>query len=441
MTLGAFLLMTSCDKNGNDTDTGDTGDSELNNASGDSKVVVLRAITLIESGTKLEKADFETVEVSSASVPEGAITNMDDAVGKYSSTVLFPGDYVIADKLSDKKQESVEVDEYIVVTDYIKSKKEASKYIQNLIDENPNKTLYFPDGTYFFSTPLKVPTEAGKSVSIRFSNRVVIQPSASWSSGEALICIGSDTEKSNAKGGEDTCTVSGGTIDTNGKVETGVLVKGAGNVLVSNMSVKKANIGIHIKTNNVDVDNVVITGNDSVGCTGVLLEGSYNTLTNMRIYKIHTGIKLTKGNNVLRNLHPLLSPTNVSNDTCGFWDISEGNFYDYCYSDQLATGFRLGDGNASVLNGCFAYWYSNKITRHWGIHATGRFNSVVRSTTIAMNDYEGNASNAYIVVEDAFEAQSQGMVIDPLSEAHNPYGDFISNMVEPEDDLAKFRVQ
>ena len=42
---------------------------------------------------------------------------------------------------------------YVVVTDYIKNdgKKDVSDAIQKIIDNNPNRTIYFPDGTYLIS--------------------------------------------------------------------------------------------------------------------------------------------------------------------------------------------------------------------------------------------------------------------------------------------------
>ena len=178
---------------------------------------------------------------------------------------------------------------------------------------------------------------------------------------------------------------------------------------------------------------------------GVLVEGSYNTIQNMRICDIHIGIKLTDSKNILRNLHPLYTPQTQSNESCSFWDeTTEGNFYDYCYSDQFATAFRLADGNASVLNGCFAFWYSDNTTRHWGIHAQGKFNALVRATRVDMCDDGKNAinpDNAYLVVDDTTKS-GIGKVIDPVSGGTNPYnGTFILNVVDSRDVLKDYWVK
>ena len=39
---------------------------------------------------------------------------------------------------------------YVVVTDYVKSTglNDVTEELQKLIDDNPNRTIYFPDGCY-----------------------------------------------------------------------------------------------------------------------------------------------------------------------------------------------------------------------------------------------------------------------------------------------------
>ena len=41
--------------------------------------------------------------------------------------------------------------------------------LQRLIDENPNRTIYFPDGTYLLSHPVMTPAEPKLSVSLSLS--------------------------------------------------------------------------------------------------------------------------------------------------------------------------------------------------------------------------------------------------------------------------------
>lgn len=430
MTMGTLVLLSSC-KDKDDPANSDNIDGSDGGEQDDGKVTVVRAITLLERGRKLIRANFEEVKVDPSVVPEGAITDIKQVINMYTNAVLFPGDYVFADKISKEKDSSLETgaDKYIVLTDHIKTRNDISGDFQKVIDENPNSTIYIPDGTYLLAKPVNIPTEVGKAVSIRMSYRAMLQAAAAWAGDkdDALLHVGSSKEKPAAAKGEDTCSITGGIIDTGGKAK-GIIVEGAGNVYIANMAVKRINsVGIHIKTNNVDVDNVVGTGDETPTSTGVQVDGSYNTVSNMRIYRINTGIKLTKGNNVLRNLHPLLSPAQCTmknaNETYGFYDTSEGNYYDYCYSDQLAIGFYLGNGNASIINGCFVYWYSETLGRHWGAYAEGKFDAIIRNSRFD-NCHPAECDNAYIAIESAYDTAakgSKGMVIDPISAGYNSY--------------------
>jgi hypothetical protein len=71
---------------------------------------------------------------------------------------------------------------YVVVTDYIKtnSGKDVSDAIQNIIDKNPNRTIYFPDGVYIISKPIVTPAEPTKSVALELSNYAIIKASDNW---------------------------------------------------------------------------------------------------------------------------------------------------------------------------------------------------------------------------------------------------------------------
>lgn len=60
---------------------------------------------------------------------------------------------------------------YVVVTDYIEpnSGKDISKQLQTIIDSNPRRTIYFPDGYYIIDSPLVTPAHHQKCVDIRMS--------------------------------------------------------------------------------------------------------------------------------------------------------------------------------------------------------------------------------------------------------------------------------
>ena len=50
---------------------------------------------------------------------------------------------------------------YIIVTDTVPAdgKTDVADMIQKIIDDNPNRTIYFPDGVYLLSHPIATPAK------------------------------------------------------------------------------------------------------------------------------------------------------------------------------------------------------------------------------------------------------------------------------------------
>lgn len=380
MTLGTLMALTSC--NSGEETPAETEDPNAN------KVSVVRAIKTIEIGSKIERADFEEVMIDKDVAPEGAYSTIKEVVNKFLKVNVYSGDVLVPDKVSktanifgDEEAGTIHED-YVVVTQYL-SGGDATEGIQKAIDENPNKTIYFPDGNYIISKPITTSADPDKCVSLRLSNYAVITAAAEWKGeeGDSLIMLGAtDSEK------DGNYYMVGGVVACNS--EAGAISVCGGYALINNFSIKLATIGITIKEGaRADVDSGVIIGSSAAklsdgGAIGVLMEGENSTLTNMRICSIHTGVKLTGSNNRLRNIHPLYVTNNDNWDSTGFWDEGETNYYDVCYSDQFAVGFRMSANTKSVYNGCFAYWYAGNSGRHYGFLAEGAFNSIIRDTQV-----------------------------------------------------------
>ena len=415
---GAAFSFTSCkekeDKDKNKT-TSDPSATEI--------ISVVRLIKDVPAGERIVKSAIETVYMQRQNVPETAATTDTEVLGKFMVDEGFSGDFLLKDKLADKRKTSGKdpsSEDYIVVTDFITLGADVSDDLQELIDNNPNRTLYFPDGNYYFSKPVKTSSAPGESVSFRLSNYAIFQ-SNKWTGKEtdAIIQFGAKNKgkgDTDSKAGNDYYFL-GGIICCN-RESSALSVEGTGNVIIHNLSIKESIYGIHIKSDNVDVDNVVIIGTNTQESIGVLVDGSYNTLSNMRIFHINTGIKLNKGNNVLRTLHPLYA--GGFTDSCGFWDTSEGNYYDICYSDHFAVGFRMDSHTRSVYNGCFAFWYAaGGHYKHWGFEATGQFNSLVRNTRIDLS-YGAEVDATYLKVASG---GGNGMVLYPICGGYNSNDD------------------
>lgn len=418
MVMGSLLMLASCDtENGGESTVDDTNDAN--------KVTVVRALKYMEMGTKIERANLEEVSIDKSLVPEGAYATIREVVNKFLKTDVYAGDYLFPDKVAPNtlflKDDSEMSDnkDYVIVTKYLKGVTgDMSTAIQKAIDENPNKTIYFPDGNYLVHKPIQTSADPEKCVSLRLSNYAVISAGgekANWTAGKSVVELGAkDSDKSSL---DAKYYFIGGYVDANStkKSKAGALSVCGGNALINNVSIKDAEIGMTIKAGaRADIDSCVVVGNNEDTAIGVLVESEENTLTNMRLCHMTTGIKLTAGNNVLRNLHPLF----VGDDnrwSAGFYDVSEGNFYDVCYSDQYAISFYMGENTKSIYNGCFGYWYAgngDKMGRtdsngkaitegqQFGFYAANAFNSIIRDTRISLNsNYKTTCDLTYLKVE------------------------------------------
>ena len=377
MTLGAALVLASC--NETEQEPVETVDPNAD------KVSVVRAIKTIAAGEKLKRTDFEEVMIDKDQVPEGAYSTIKEIVNKFAEVNLYSGDVVLPDKITNvapSGQYGQELHEdYVVVTEYIKpGDTDIAACIQRAVDENPNKTIYFPDGSYVLARPIKTSAAPDRCVSFRLSNYAHVSISTTkWNDGEAVFELGAEDSEENGS-----YYFVGGIVGGGNKVAAISVV--GGTAYINNFSIKQATTGIIIKSGAyADVDSGVIVGAGSKttnyeGAIGVLIEGNNSTLTNMRISSIDVGVKITGENNVLRNIHPLYVGT-MHDNSLGFWDLGTCNFYDMCYSDQFAVGFKLGPNTSSVFNACLAFWYTNG-SRQYGFLTEGKFNSVIRDTQI-----------------------------------------------------------
>ena len=385
LMLGVVAAFASCNK----TEESQKGTEDVNA----NKTQVVRVIKTVELGEKITRDQLEEIMVDKDLVPEGAVTSISDVVNKFYKVTVHSGDYIMADKISKSADFSDTNDivhkDYVVLTDYLnKGEKDVAKCIQKAVDENPNRTIYIPDGSYLVQRPIKTSADPAKAVSFHLSNYAYISTSENkWEGGDAIFELGAlDSDKGadyNFVGG----VIGGGNI-------TGAFSVKGGDALINNFSLKATTVGITIKKGaRADVDSGVIIGAGSAdgGSIGVLMEGDESTLTNMRIDVVWVGIKLTGANNVLRNIHPLYEGTE-SNTSCGFWDDGTSNYFDVCYSDQFAIGFRIGANTKSVFNGCFVYWYKKWDGKHHGFHADGKFNSIIRDTQVNLGGGSGEGN-------------------------------------------------
>ena len=423
MLCGGFLV--SCNKS--DEPAGDNG------ASTEEKVTVVRLKENIKYGAKVTTAKIEEVQVNKADLPEGTILNKDDVLGKFTVTEMYAGEYFLAVKLSDKRPSNVDengdvvVEEddgvinfedagYVMVTDYLKpdTGADVSDAIQKLIDENPNRTLYFPDGVYLLSKPITTSADPAKTVSFKLSNFAHFKAMDSWETrSEPLFKLGATDMTDESASVAYHYSLEGGILDGSDKADA-IWVMGAGNVSIRYSSLKNTVVGIHVKATDedhngptADVHTVNIVGSGTEDSYGVILDTNDNTLTNMRIASNLIAIKLTGSDNFLRNLHPLfifesaLNNEAVYRKSVSFYDVGKQNFYDNCYNDQFATGFYFGKDTASIMDCCFNYWYSEKYAVHNSYVCEGQFNGIIRYSSSDVGHADKGTECNFLIVGEA----------------------------------------
>lgn len=324
---------------------------------------------------------------------------------------------------------------YIMVTDYIPENTvtDVSDIIQKIIDDNPNRTIFFPDGTYFISKPICTPADPKKSVDLQLSNYAVIKATDDWNCDEAMIRLGGKDAFNDIRTNGSNYSLTGGIIDGS-NIAKGVSIDSGRETAVRRVSIKHVQVGIHIKrgansgSSDADISEVHIVGNNKQDSIGVIVEGYDNTLTDMRITGVFIGVDLRVGGNYMRYIHPLysLDYTDYEN-SCAFRDQSGNNWYNQCYSDQYGTGFRITCSGNSILDSCYCFWYSPRGTNHTAIRADKKFNCVCTNFRSDFRREEGMNNVLLTVGENGGKGVLERAIADPSIMSDDTYKEYARN--------------
>ena len=293
----------------------------------------------------------------------------------------------------------------VVASDFVAAdgKTDVADALQRLIDAHPNRTIYFPDGTYLISHPIVTPAHPKRSVDLRLSNFAVLKASPDWTEKAALVRLGGKDPANDIYTIGSNYGLTGGILDGSGKAD-GVSIDGGRETKIEDVSIKHVRVGIHVKrgansgSSDADVMHVNIVGNKTPESIGLLVEGYDNTFSNMRIANVHVGVDLRGGGNSMRNLHPLYTCWGKDDyeTGIGFLDRTGNNWYSFCYSDNFAVGFRTTGNGHSQFDSCFCMWYSPRGATHRIVQADRKFESTFNDLTVGFHGKA--ATNAVLQV-------------------------------------------
>ena len=274
--------------------------------------------------------------------------------------------------------------------------------IQKVIDDFPNKKIYFPDGVYLISSPIYTPATNNKSVWLELSNYAIIKASSSYTdtTNYMIMLGGKDQTPYSRYTNGSMFGIRGGVIDCNG-IANGLSIEYGVSCHVLYTQIRNCPlVGLHVAygSNNGSsdalIEGVEIYGTDTLTTIGLLCEANDNHFNNIRIFRTRTGVKISEGGNHFTNIHCLFSSSNYSdysnyNDTVGFDIDSLNNTFDYCYSDNFATAFLLRGDKRNVFRSVWAFWYIGGNYIRTAFKCTGKFEAIINDFYVGFYNAEG----------------------------------------------------
>jgi len=268
-----------------------------------------------------------------------------------------------------------------------------SDAIQRLIDANPNREIFFPDGTYLLDKPVCTPAHPNRSVALRLSCYAKFKAVPNWTNTEAMVRLGGKDPANNIMLAGSWYWLRGGIIDGSG-VADGVSIDGGRETMIADLSMKGVRIGLRVKRGansgsaDSDVQNVNIVCNRAEDSIGVLVDGYDTTFSKMRIYAARRGMVINGGGCSCRDIHPLFALNKKQYPrSVGFEVNAPDVFMDFCYSDEFATGFLFGNRGRGVLDKCFVFWWKTDEDMSQAAFASaGKFNAKVRVPVVGFRN-------------------------------------------------------
>ena len=398
MLLSAFAL-TSC--------------QNANGAGGETEECksVVRVKNGVLTGKQISSENLELCEVPISAIPEGAIDSIDAIVGKYATIDMVKGEYVFERMLTSEKPPRDESTlTYIVVSDEIEDAhtRDITAELQALIDNHPNRMIYFNDGEYTISSTIYLSSEADKSASLRLSNHAKIKAASDWSGDSAMISIGGKSASNSARAEN---TLMGGIIDGAGFAKVGISVENATSTFISNVTLQNFETAMQVKStaSALDVEGITVNGGSIANAVGILNESSKSVFMTINMANVLVGVKNSGEFNDFRNIS--VSHSLKSLDSVGFYEQGNKNVFELCTAENFAKAYFIKDGAENIYEACNAYWTSAEMTAQTAFLADGVFNSVITASTVRF--FDKTSVNAYLDCVSRGSGIIKAPVFDP----------------------------
>jgi hypothetical protein len=286
------------------------------------------------------------------------ITKVEDVVGKYAAVALYAGDFAYTGKVSRKKPvqqlDASEVEKtrnkYIDVSQFVEPNSgiDVHAALQEIIDNNKHKTLYFPDGEYIISKPLKTSAAAASSTAFYLSDNAIIKASDNWNDSDgALIELGGAEVANDITTPGSNYHFIGGILDGNSKAR-GISLASGRESLVSKVKIINTTVGIYVpegvnnKSSDMDIEDI-----DIIGCggnsKGIVSVGLDNNFTDIRISNVKVGVE-NSGGSFFRGISVRLDAENLKTtayEGSVAFETTGMSWYYSCSSENMQTGFSV----------------------------------------------------------------------------------------------------
>lgn len=270
----------------------------------------------------------------------------------------------------------------VIVEGVVADGSDQTAKIQKIINSNPGKTIFFPDGEYGINDTITTKADGVNANTVLLLTPNAVLRALPGLNGKFMFHLGADgvvydgaeTFKNNG--------IIGGVLDCSW-LSSGIRVSNLQKVNINSVLIVNDDYtGIQVYGGeetwpaDTTIENVIICGNPKSNVMSTIAIDVYGTdckILNVRTIGSYYGVRCHEGGTFLNNVHPVCKDSGSLgvnyNNSVGFeCDLDQSVTYmTQCYADNFAVGFYAKNGARIVSEQSQCYWYSGGDYRHWGV--------------------------------------------------------------------------